>query len=83
MLSRHRQRRSFYVAGLMNAGWALYEIADHNSWTAREAWAIALVGCGLAGLAGGFALDALRRRTHEAAKPEGRRPAPDTGERGV
>jgi hypothetical protein len=61
LLSHHRQRRSFYVAGLMNTGWALYEIADHNGWTARPAWAVALVGVGLATLASGYALNVLER----------------------
>jgi hypothetical protein len=65
VLSRHRQRRSFYVAGLINIGWALYTIADHNDWATRESWAVSLVVFGLAALALGYALDALRRRKRD------------------
>ncbi len=66
VLSHHHQRRSFYYAGLISIGWALFEIANHNHWRDRPAWAIALVGSGLAALAGGLILDRLARRRRSA-----------------
>src|SRR5512139_1268357 len=62
VISHQRQRRSFYYAGLINIGWALFEIAQHNQWRDKPAWAIAVVSSGLIVLAGGFALD--RRERH-------------------
>jgi serine/threonine protein kinase len=61
LLSHRRQRRSFYYAGLINTGFALYYIADHNDWFDEPLWAMAVVGAGLAALAAGFLLD--RRRS--------------------
>jgi hypothetical protein len=61
-VSHQRQRKSFYYAGLVNAGFALYLIADHRQWFDKPSWAVALVVTGLVALAGGFALDALQRR---------------------
>jgi len=61
-LSYRRQRRSFYYAGVVNTGFALYFIADHNEWFDEPAWAMAVVGAGLLGLLAGFLLDAARRR---------------------
>ena len=63
-LSERRQRRSFYYAGLLNLGIALFLIADHRQWFNRPAWAIAVIAAGLATLAAGFLLD---------RKAEGRR----------
>jgi len=60
MLSEKRQRRSFYYAGLLNLGLALYFIAERRHWFDRPAWAIAIVAAGLVTLGVGFALD--RRR---------------------
>jgi hypothetical protein len=60
-LSYRRQRRSFYYAGVINTGFALYYIADHNEWFDEPAWAIAVVGAGLAALGAGFLLDRRRR----------------------
>ena len=62
VLSYRRQRRSFYYAGLINTGFALYFVAEHNEWFDRPAWAIAVVATGLLALLAGFLLDARRRR---------------------
>jgi serine/threonine protein kinase len=62
VLSHQRQRKSFYYAGLLNSGVALYLIAARNDWFDRPLWAIALVVIGLGALAAGFLLDARRRR---------------------
>jgi hypothetical protein len=61
-LSYRRQRRSFYYAGLINTGFALYFVADHYAWFDKPAWAIAVVAAGLLALLAGFLLDARRRR---------------------
>jgi len=63
ILSHHRQRKSFYYAGLLNAGLALYLIADRYQWFDRPAWAITIVAIGLAALAAGFLLDPRRRQS--------------------
>lgn len=61
LLSEPRQRRSFYYAGLLNLGAALYFIADHREWFERPAWAIAVIAAGLVALAAGFVLDRVQR----------------------
>jgi hypothetical protein len=61
LLSHARQRKSFYYAGLLNTGAGLYLIADHQKWFNNPSWAIVLIVCGLAALAGGFALDVRQR----------------------
>lgn len=61
-LSERRQRRSFYYAGLLNLGAALYFVADHRDWFERPAWAIAVIAAGLAALGAGFLLDRAQRR---------------------
>jgi predicted Ser/Thr protein kinase len=68
LLSRHRQRRSFYYAGLINMGWALWEIADHNHWRNKPLWAIALVTGGLVVLGVGYALNVRERNRRETAR---------------
>jgi len=60
-LSYRRQRRSFYYAGVINTGFALYYIAEHHEWFKEPAWAIAVVTAGLAALGAGFLLDRRRR----------------------
>jgi serine/threonine protein kinase len=62
LLSQRRQRRSFYYAGLLNLGIALFYIASHREWFDRPAWAIAVIAAGLATLATGFALARFARR---------------------
>ena len=61
LLSQRRQRRSFYYAGLVNLGAALFYIASHRDWFERPSWAIAVIVAGLTTLAIGFALDRARR----------------------
>ncbi len=65
VLAHHRQRRSFYYAGLINVGWALWEIADHNHWRDKAPWAIALVAGGLLVLGIGYALSVRERNRRE------------------
>jgi hypothetical protein len=60
--SHRRQRRSFYYAGLINTGVALFFIADHYQWFDQPNWAMVLVAAGLAVLWAGFALNARERR---------------------
>lgn len=62
LLSQRRQRRSFYYAGVLNLGLALFYIASHREWFDRPAWAIAVITAGLAALATGFLLDRRSRR---------------------
>jgi hypothetical protein len=64
LLSQRRQRRSFYYAGLVNLGIALYEIAVRRDWFGRPAWAMAIIAAGLAALVTGFALARTDRRRH-------------------
>jgi serine/threonine protein kinase len=56
LLSHPRQRRSFYYAGVLNLGTALYFIASHYRWFDRPAWAVTLIAAGLAALGAGFLL---------------------------
>jgi len=62
VLSHQRQRRSFYYAGLINAGLALYLIADRRQWFDRPSWAVAVIAAGLAALVIGFLLDWGKRK---------------------
>ncbi len=62
LLSHQRQRKSFYYAGLINTGVALWFITDHYEWFDEPAWAMLLIGVGLAGLLAGFGLDRRERR---------------------
>ncbi len=64
VVSHRRQRRSFYYAGLLNTGVALFLIADHYQWFDQPNWAMALVAVGLTVLWAGFALNARERRRH-------------------
>ena len=62
LLSQFRQRKSFYYAGIINTGLALYFIALRRGWYDKPAWSITLVLAGLGGLAIGFWFDARRRK---------------------
>lgn len=62
ILSQRRQRRSFYYAGLLNFGVALYLIAHRREWFDQPAWAIAVIAAGVAALGIGFALDRAERQ---------------------
>ena len=62
LLSQRRQRKSFYYAGLLNTGAALYLIADHRHWFDRPSWGVTLIVIGLVALAAGFVLDRRRSR---------------------
>jgi hypothetical protein len=61
LLSERRQRKSFYYAGLLNTGAALYYIADHRHWFDWPSWGIGLIALGLAALVAGFMLDRQSR----------------------
>jgi hypothetical protein len=61
LLSERRQRKSFYYAGLLNTGAALFLIADHRHWFDRPFWGVSLIVLGLAALAAGFILDRQSR----------------------
>ena len=62
LLSQRRQRKSFYYAGLLNTGAALYLIAERRQWFDRPSWGVALIVAGLLVLAAGFFLDRLERK---------------------
>ncbi len=62
LVSYRRQRKSFYYAGLINSGIALYLIANRNNWLDKPAWAITIVAVGIGALVAGFVLDARQRR---------------------
>jgi hypothetical protein len=66
LLSHQRQRKSFYYAGLVNIGVALWLITTRNEWFDKPAWAIVLLAIGLAGLLAGLALN---RREGRRARP--------------
>jgi hypothetical protein len=56
-VSHFRQRKSFFAAGVLNAGVALVRIADRYEWLDVPAWATALLIVGLTTLIAGAALD--------------------------
>jgi hypothetical protein len=60
-LSHHRQRKSFYYAGLCNTGLALALLSQHNEWLDVPPWATAVLSGGLALLLIGAVLDRLER----------------------
>ena len=62
LLSQQRQRKSFYYAGLLNTGAALFLIADHRRWFDRPMWGISLIALGLVALVTGFVLDRQSRK---------------------
>lgn len=56
VLSHHRQRKSFFLAGLLNTALAVYWITDHHEWFERSGWAVTVTVAGLLALAAGFEL---------------------------
>jgi hypothetical protein len=62
LLSHQRQRKSFYYAGLINTGVALWLITTNYDWFGKQSWAILLVGIGVAGLVVGLCLARRERR---------------------
>jgi Protein kinase domain len=61
LLSHHRQRRSFYLAGLLNTALAIWLITVRYEWWDRPWWAVVVLILGLAVLAAGFQLDRYER----------------------
>jgi len=61
LLSERRQRKSFYYAGLLNTGAALYLVAEHRHWFDRPSWGVTLIIVGLLALVAGFMLDRRSR----------------------
>ena len=61
VLSHFRQRKSFYYAGLLNTGTALWFITSHNEWFDRPAWAIIVATTGVLTLAIGWSLHVQER----------------------
>jgi len=66
-LSRFRQRKSFYFAGLINCGIGLYMITERKEWFDNFTWAVAVVIVSLAVLAAGYGLNARERRYRRSA----------------
>ncbi|MEJ2110236.1 MAG: serine/threonine-protein kinase [Acidobacteriota bacterium] len=66
-LSRFRQRKSFYFAGLLNSGIALIMITDHYEWLDNENWHIVIICVSLAILALGYGLNTRERRHRRSA----------------
>jgi hypothetical protein len=66
-LSRFRQRKSFYFAGLINCGIALFMITDRKEWFDEPTWAVIVVIVSLAVLATGYGLNSRERRHRRSA----------------
>ena len=56
LLSRRRQRKAFYYAGLVNTVVALFLLTRAYEWWDRTAWAVTLLLIGIAVLVAGYAL---------------------------
>jgi len=67
LLSRFRQRKSFYYAGLINTGVALWLITDRYGWFDRPAWAVGVGAVGLAALAAGALMSMIERQRRRSA----------------
>ncbi len=55
-VSRFRQRRAFYTAGLFNTGLAIFMITDHYQWLERVGWGVSVLVAGLLALLAGLIL---------------------------
>jgi len=65
LLSHYRQRKSFFLAGLLNTALALYWVTDHYEWFERPGWAVTVILAGLLTLGAGLWLyrrERTRRR---------------------
>ena len=60
-LSHYRQRKSFYFAGLLNTGGALWFITTNYGWFDRPAWAVMVVIAGLVVLGAGPLMHSTER----------------------
>ncbi len=56
VVSHDRQKRSFYLTGLLSTGFALYYITDHYEWVDRPLWAVPVILVGLLALRAGLGL---------------------------
>jgi hypothetical protein len=61
LLSHHRQRKSFYYAGIINTGVALWLITEHYEWFDKPLWAVAVIVVGLVVFSAGFGFDVHER----------------------
>jgi len=61
LLSHYRQRKTSYLAGLLNTGVALWQITARYEWFDRPLWAIVVLALGLVVFAAGFGLDVHER----------------------
>jgi hypothetical protein len=61
LLSHHRQRKSFYYAGIINTGVALWLITGHYEWFDKPLWAVAVIVVGLVVFSAGFGFDVHER----------------------
>ena len=64
VLAHYRQRKSFYLAGLLNTGLALFFLTQHHEWWDVPEWAVFVVVTGLLLFGVGFELY-LRERTRK------------------
>lgn len=60
-LSHYRQRKSFYFAGLLNTGVALWFITSHYEWFDQPTWAVTVVVMGLVVLSAGPLIHSAER----------------------
>lgn len=61
LASRYRQRKSFYYAGLLNTGVALWYITSHSEWFDHPWWSVWIILAALAFLAAGLGFDHVER----------------------